>query len=535
MSPLSLTMMVLVFWLAYLGSRLFKRVNLPAVSAFLLIGVVAGPEVFNLISKETLSRLGSFDLLALSIVTFLIGEQLNVQNLRQLGKRLVAISLTEVILVAGLTYLAILNISHSLTLAILLGIIAITTAPITVVSIKSELKAAGELTNTLISAIAINNILAITAIGLILPFALHFGGNSLTLTKAATSGFINIIGSIFIGSLISLPLVILARQVETSGELLLVVLAHIGMAVALSYTLKFSSPFLSTMVAGMLTSTLLSDESHGRLVFDSLGIIAEPIYLIFFVLSGASLQFKYLVISGGMLAGYLLMRSLGKILGPFLGGLLAGLKVPTSFLLSRSFLPQSALAIGLALLIKDSYLVIGEKVLSVVLGGVIFFELVGPYFLKKALQVSGESEKEKKTSLTWLPVDNEGFKKILVLQQKANLSAKKINSVIQLGKRFNSSILLLLVERASRRSKTDMEQLSLKYMREAEEAKIDLEVRRLLPERIARRVQKIVEEESIDLVVLEVSARNRVLGRIFSGQTTRIFNRLSCPILIVKG
>ncbi len=171
-------------------------------------------------------------------------------------------------------------------------------------------------------------------------------------------------------------------------ELFVFILGHLTLAVAVSLLID-ASPILSTLFAGFLTANIMVDEAQNRRIFGSLKIISEPIYLIFFVLSGASLRFDLLFASGIVLLVYVFARSVGKTAGPFLGGLVSGFSLREANSLGLGFLSQSAIAIGLSLIVMDKYRALGEQINAIILGAVVFFELVGPYLLKRGLEKSG--------------------------------------------------------------------------------------------------------------------------------------------------
>ncbi len=525
-------------WIGYVGSKLLQRIKLPAVSGFLLVGVLLGPQIFNVINPSILHRLSFIEPLALSVITFMIGEQLHLKKLTSRGSRPLLVSVFEIILTPVITYYLVFLVTGEQTLAVFLGILSMTTAPATTVAVITETRSKGKLSETVSTSVALNNIVAVSILSVFLPIAIWATSDGLSLPMALVSASQNIVFSLVIGVATAIALALLVPRLENMGELFIFVLGHIMLAFAICLVID-ASPILATLFAGVLTANLLMDEAHNRRIFGSLKMIAEPIYLIFFVLAGASLRFDLLMVSGISLLMYVLGRSIGKILGPLIGGLLAGFSLNDSRHLSLSFLSQSAIAIGLSLIIMDQYLALGEHINAVILGAVIFFELIGPYLFKNSLEKSGEAGEDKQCGT--LEVVDEGEQattKVLVPIGTKVLSPKNAKIVSQMVRQVNGHLVGLHIRtvRSSKgweSSRSTSEEVIKGFRELMQLENIDFSLRIENSNKIAETISRVAREESVGLVIMGASGRSKFLNRLFAGLPEKVTNLLDCPVLVM--
>ncbi|MCK4777549.1 MAG: cation:proton antiporter, partial [Actinomycetia bacterium] len=509
-----------------------------AVSGFLIVGVIIGPEVLNFLTDDIIHRLSFFDPLALSIITFIIGQGLNLKRIKDIWLNIISISFFEITVTVFLTYLTVFLITNSEVLALLMAIISISTAPATLVAVTEQMRAKGKLTDILSASVALNNMICITLFSLALPFVLNIANSQGGYASIAIISSKNILTAFAIGLIISFIMAFLTARVETSSELLIITLSHILVAVALAYMLE-TSPLLTTLFAGIITANIPLAENLNQRIFQSLREIAEPIYLIFFVLSGAALRFNLLYTSGLILVGYVFARSLGKTVGPFLGGMISGLKFDRGKYLSMGFLSQSAIAIGLSLVARDQYPEIGEKITAVVLGAVIIFEIVGPYLLKNLYQLSEEANQKKDDKLLVVPAEEVSLTKIMVPIGTKPPSVRKVKIITGLAKKMNGQLLALNVRRFPAKEKyiplNSAAEKALKIFKElVEKEEIQVEILIEVTEDVPDTICKTAVNEHIDLIIMGVSGRTGFLGRFGGGGVTqKVSGRIGCPVLII--
>jgi len=529
-----------MLWAGYVGSKLFQKAKLPAVSGFLVVGILLGPQVFNILNPGILQRLSFVEPLALSVITFIIGEQLHLKRLVKLGMRSLFVSVFEIILTPVIVGYSIFLVTGQEVIAIFLGILSMATAPATTVAVISETRSKGKLTDTISSSVALNNIVCVTLFSLVLPLAMWATLGKISLLAALISASKNILLSLAIGSVTSLILVLLVPRLENTGELFVFILGHLTLAVAISLFVD-ASPILTTLVSGILTTNLLADEVQNRRIFGSLKMISEPIYLLFFVLSGASLAFDMLLASGFVLIAYILARSAGKILGPFLGALASGFSVGNARNISLSFLSQSAVAIGLSLIVLEKYPILGQRVNAVILGGVVFFELIGPYLMKHALEKSGEAGVCIEGQDAGLEeVEKKEVVKVLVPIGSKLLSSKNAKIIGQFVHRIEGRVIALhIINARSPKGVVSAKEISDRVVSTFSELMrqegIDFEIRVESSGKIAETICRVARQEDVGLVIMGTSGRSKFLNRFFAGVTDRVANLLNCPVVILPG
>ncbi len=529
-----------IIWIGYVGSKVLQKMKLPAVSGFLLVGVMLGPQVFNVVNPSILHRLSFIEPLALSIITFIIGEQLHIQRLAKLGTRVLLVSVFEIALTPVVTYYLVFLVTGEHTLALFLGILSITTAPATTVAVITETKSKGRLTEIISTSVALNNIVCVTLFSLFLPIAIWATSDTLSLSTALVSASKTIVFSLSVGFATSLALAVLIPRLEGAGELFVFILGHIMLAVAVCLMID-ASPILATLFAGVLTANLMVDEAQSRRIFGALKIIAEPIYLIFFVLAGASLRFDLLLASGIALLVYVLARTAGKVVGPFLGGLAAGFSFQQAKSISGSFLSQSAIAIGLSLIIMDEYLALGEHINAIILGAVVFFELVGPYLLKRNLEQSGETGNEVgEGSMGLSGISEKESVKILVPIGTKILLERNTKLIGQLVRRINGSVVGLHVmtvrtEKGWEASRTTSRQVIEDFVELMRQEEIDFVVKVEHSNQVAETICRVAKEEDVGLVIMGASRKSKFLKRLFSGLTEKVIMLLGCPVVVLPG
>src|SRR5680860_1140529 len=381
-----------LLWLGYLSLRISGRLRIPLVTAFLLLGVAAGPSGLGLIPRTTLDALGFIEPVALGLITFSAGEQLVLRDVLGLTRRNILGVALETLLPMALVAIFLFAVTRHLELALPLGAIAGTTGIATVVATLKERGAQGSFTRLLGVATATDNVFAILAFTLILPVAM-------ALEKVGGIGglYLRSIG----GILLSIALggaagALLGRyigRIKSSSELSMFVLAHLLLTVAIVDILG-GSVLLAGLTMGMVSVNLSGGRREREWLFRSLGPLEDPIITVFFLWAGAGLHLAALGEVGVIAAVYLVARAVGKWLGPRMAafGSEKGSREAWELrALGFGLFPQAGAAIGLGILARDALPVAGEQILAVVLGTVIFFELTGPLAVSRAITAAGEA------------------------------------------------------------------------------------------------------------------------------------------------
>ncbi len=397
-------------------SRPAKRLKLPAVTAYLIAGLLLGPFCIGALgipglgfsSMEAAEHLNILSQVALGFIAFTIGNEFRVSQLKAMGRQAIIVGIFQAVSATALVDLA-LVILHlvrpeiiSVSSAITLGSIAAATAPAATLMVVRQYKADGPLTRLLLMVVAIDD-----AVGLVL-FSASFG-----VAMALESGAINavtvlvepvveILLSLALGAVAGLTLYWVERFFHSRSKRLSISIGFVLLTAGLSmveFEVGGVRCGFSLLLVCMMTGTLFcnicdfSEELMARVD----GWTA-PLFVLFFVLSGAELDLSVLRSPSVLLIGviYIFVRSLGKYLGSYGSCALTGCSEKITKHLGITLLPQAGVALGMAITAQS--LADGTVVRSVVLFSVLVYELVGPTLTKRALLAAGEIDPEGQTS-----------------------------------------------------------------------------------------------------------------------------------------
>lgn len=390
MNELSSLGLILLFALA--AGHIVKFIRVPEVTGYILAGVAVGPSVLGWVSYENLAALEVFSEVALGLILFSIGSIFELRRVREAGPAVLRITSTESILAAFLVSALMLLFGQSWQVALLLGAIAMATAPASTLMVIRERNASGTLTDTLTSVIGINNIFCLTA------FAI--AAAAIDVSQAASGGEIlitlyrsfyplvwQLVGSVALGFLVGLMLAAWATRVTEHGELLILFTGCVLLCVGAAMLLD-----LSTLVASLAVgATMANLSAHTRRILETLSRSDPPFYAIFFVIAGADLNLSLVKSLGALGLVYVAARAIGKVTGARIGSRQAGLGPVVQRYLGLALLAQAGLAIGLTLNVNRRYPDFAPEVATVVLAAVTMSEILGPIATRIAIDRSGEA------------------------------------------------------------------------------------------------------------------------------------------------
>lgn len=386
-------------------AKLAQRLRLPSVTGYILAGALLGPSGLDLFTPEALTKdLGHFSQLAIMLIAFGVGEHLEWAKLRSALKRVTLVGLGETSLafacVASACYLAASlgglgpatwRASDYLALAALLGAVSVATAPATTMHVLRELRAAGPLTNAVMTAIAVNNAVALAVFGLAMGAAGQLtGAAGGSLWAAVGVSLADSALSLGLGLCAGLAIAMTTRRLRRRGEMLTAGLALLLLCGVTALWLGLS-PLLAGMAAGCL---IVNRRQRDVRLFRAINDFEPPIYVLFFTMAGASLHLGALAAAGGVSLVYFVARALGKVSGAWLGASLAGAKAKVRRYLGLALLSQADVAIGLIFILRgDGQLAdLAQVITPVVLGGVVLAEVLGPISARWAIGRAGEDE-----------------------------------------------------------------------------------------------------------------------------------------------
>ncbi len=378
----------LIFILGLLSTRLTERVKAPAITAYILLGLVMGPSLLKLIPADILESSGFISNIALSLIAFNIGQNFSRHTFRQIGVQVVVISVFEALgafLLVIVALVMFLNIPFHV--ALVFGAIAAASAPAALLMVVRETKAKGRFTDMLMGVVAIDDAwgLIIFSFSLAVARAMHLH-LATSLTNVFIHSFLEIAGSVVLGVAIGAMFNVISRLLRNQTELLIFTLGAIFLTAGAALMLN-----LSVLLSALFLSAFIVNTNHeSTKYFDILTTVDWPIYLLFFVLAGANLEIHLLPKLGMLGLTYLVIRVLGKMTGTYLGGLVSKMPSDIRNYLGLGLLPQAGVALGMALIVKDVFYDFGSLIFTTIAATTIIYEIVGPVVVRFALAQTGQ-------------------------------------------------------------------------------------------------------------------------------------------------
>lgn len=382
---LSLSMII-----ALLMTRVMKKISLPNVTGYLIAGLIAGPYCLKLYNSENLDALSIITNVALGFIAFSIGGEFKLSSLKQLGAKIFVITVFEAVGASVLVITTLVLLKFPLTLALVLGAIASATAPAATLMVVRQYKAQGPVTSTLLPVVAIDDAVCLMLFSILSSVAKSLESEGgFNLYQTILKPIIEIVLSLIIGFVLGIILSVGTKFFKSRANRISLVVTAVFLGVGISDKFGLSSLLLCMAIGAALANySPVSDP-----VMDGSERWTPPLFMLFFVISGAQFNFSVLKTVGAVGVIYILMRSFGKYFGAMLGCKIAGTEKTVRQYLGITLLPQAGVAIGMAQLSLTVVPEYGEQIRAVVLCATLVYELVGPLLTKLSLQKAGEIQK----------------------------------------------------------------------------------------------------------------------------------------------
>ena len=399
-------------------SRLAKLVKLPAVTAYLVTGVLIGPwclgafgvKGLGFTSEEEIKSLTIISDVALGFIAFSIGNEFRLSQLKAIGKQATIIGIFQAVVATVFVDIALIGLhllipkQFSLEAAIVLGAIASATAPAATLMVVRQYKAKGSVTDTLLPVVAIDD-----AVGLVL-FAISFGVakaigvGKIDMISVIVEPLVEVIVSLGLGSIMGLLITFFERFFHSRSKRLSMSVAFVFLTVAITmidniHIGPVHVAFSSLLTCMMLGTVFCNCCDFSEELMDRLDRWTAPLFILFFVISGAEFDFSLfgnlLIVLVGIV--YIVFRCLGKYFGAYASAKFVRAEPNVVKYLGITLFPQAGVALGMAL--KAQTLgEVGMVVANITLFSVLIYELVGPFLTKLALTKAGEIDPMGKVS-----------------------------------------------------------------------------------------------------------------------------------------
>ena len=393
-----------------LMTRVIKPFGLPAVTAYLITGVLIGPYCLGRLglngigftSFEAVEKLNLISQVALGFIAFAIGNEFRLSSLKKTGRQATIVGIVQGLVAALFVDVALIGLHFILgdklpiSSAITLGAIATATAPAATLMVVRQYKAKGKLTDILLPVVALDD-----AVGLVV-FAVSFGvaramnSGAFDLVSILVEPVVEIVLSLALGALMGVILTQLEKLFNSNSNRLSLTIGFVLLTVALSRVEFRVGPvnvgFSSLLVCMMLGTVFCNLCPLSGDLMEKSEKWTAPLYVLFFVISGAELElgvFKDIAVVGIGLV-YIVFRSLGKYLGAYGSCKISGCDDKVTKYLGITLLPQAGVALGMCLTATQLGGADGTIIRNIVLFSVLIYELVGPALTKDALTKAGD-------------------------------------------------------------------------------------------------------------------------------------------------
>ena len=402
-------------------SRLAKLLKLPAVTAYLVAGILVGPFLLGRLSifgvhlgfvEEDLSAFKIISEVALGFIAFSIGNEFRLSDLKKNGVKATVIGIFQAVVAtllvdAVLIVVALTTKVISLEAAIVLGAIASATAPAATLMVVKQYKAKGPLTDILLPIVAIDDAVGLVLFAISFGIAKAIGSGEISLISILAEPIIEVVASLALGALMGFLFHLCERFFHSRSKRLAVSVTFVLLTVALSM-IKFKAGnvhvgFSSLLVCMMLGTVFCNVCDFSLELMDRVDRWTAPLFVLFFVISGAELDLTVFMSLGIVLVGvaYILARSAGKYLGAFASAKAMKCDKQITRFLGVTLLPQAGVALGMAIKASDPVTGLGDTgavVAQITLFAVLIYELIGPLLTKIALTKAGEIVAHEKVS-----------------------------------------------------------------------------------------------------------------------------------------
>lgn len=392
-----------------LMTRIFKKIKLPAVTAYLIAGILVGPYCLGQIgihglgfdTHEAVASLSLVSEVALGFIAFSIGNEFRLDDLKKTGKQALVIGILQALVATLLVDVALIAMCKlmpdaiTLPQAITLGAIATATAPAATLMVVRQYKANGPLTKLLLPIVALDD-----AVGLIV-FAVSFGiartlvSGTVDIVSIIVNPIIEIAASLLLGALMGWVLTQLEKLFNSNTNRLNLTIGVVFLTASLSM-MKFEIGGLHIQFSSLLTCMMLGTVFCNicPLSHDLMGAAdkwTSPLFALFFVISGAELELSVFADWAVVLVGivYIVFRCLGKYFGSYASAKMTNCSPMICKYLGITLFPQAGVALGMcatAMQLGEA----GNLIRNITLFAVLIYEIFGPVMTRRALTSAGE-------------------------------------------------------------------------------------------------------------------------------------------------
>lgn len=393
----------LILVLGYISKIISDKYNFPQITIYLLVGIFLSQSVSLVIPTDFIEHTNWIIDFSLVIIAFIIGGSIKFEQIRNMKKSIVYITILQaqfafLITTVGLYFILPFLITNTngysdfifyFSIALFLGALSSTTAPTTTLAVVEEYKSVGILTTTLLAVVAVDDILALINYSFSLSvYSSVVDTIHISYLKNSFELLFHIFSSIFTGVIFASFAIFIISKVHHKNTLSIAI-GNILLVYAISDFFNFEA-LLSVMIFGL---TLSNRSDYFEYIFQHLEKnYLDIIFMLFFIVTGASVDLGMLFGMWDIAIVYIILRGLGKYFGAYLGANISKSRKEIRENIGFALIPQAGVALGLAMLLYKEFPLnqITQVVLNTILAATIFHEIIGPFLTKFALKRAGD-------------------------------------------------------------------------------------------------------------------------------------------------
>lgn len=382
----TLTDLAIMIFAGMFCGRMAKHIRLPNVTGYLVAGLLIGPSVFGVLSADFLDTISIISTVALGFIAFSIGNEFKITYFKRVGVAPIVIACMESLFAVVFVVLGLIISGQNVSFSLVLGAIAAATAPAATIMVIKQYRAKGPVTETLLSVVAIDDATALILFSLAVAVAQALSNGAASLGASLLSPLKEIGGALVVGAALGFVFLLPLRFFKKAGNRLSLIAAFIFLGLGISEWLGLSD-LLLCMAMGAVVANFSADVDS---IMDLCDGVTPPIFMLFFVASGADLQLSVLPTVGLIGVVYIVLRVVGKYFGAAIGAAMCKCEGAVRKYLGPCLLPQAGVAIGLSLAAGQVVPEHAPQIRAVILCGTLIYELVGPAVTKLSLKKAGE-------------------------------------------------------------------------------------------------------------------------------------------------
>ena len=387
--------LLLVF--SYLAGKGGKRIRLPTITGYLLLGVVVGPSVTGLFSQEMVAKLQLVNDLAVSLIALTAGAEIKMSWLRARAKSIAWIMAMQngllfvlmsvaLFLARGVLPFMTQNWHIDLVISIVLGAFSVASSPSVAVAMITEMRARGPLSQTVLGVTVLKDV------AVVMLFTLAVALGRAVLAGADIDGAVawdlirETFGSVALGILIGIGMAFYLWKI---GQEVPLVLVSVCFLIAELGSLLHTEPLIMGMTAGFFLRNVW--KGSAETLIDGLERLSLPVYCLFFGLAGLGLKVGSLSTLGIWALIYVGFRLSVLWFGTLAGARISGAEPAVARYSWLGFVSQAGVTLAMANNVARTFPSWGPAIQALTVTFIAVNQLIGPPLFKYALTKSKEA------------------------------------------------------------------------------------------------------------------------------------------------